>query len=80
MTAGARSAARAAAFVTSNRVSVLVLLAPKLDLILLCALDAPFAHLDVVLDLSLRELAVLPEDDVEAQTEDAKSYKYQSSQ
>ena len=79
MTAGARSAARTAAFVTCNRVSVLVLLAPKLYFILLCALDASLAHLDVVLDLSLRELAVLPEDDVEAQSEDAESYKYQSS-
>ena len=79
MTAGARSAARTAAFVTCNRVSVLVLLAPKLYFILLCALDASLAHLDVVLDLSLRELAVLPEDDVEAQSADAESYKYQSS-
>ena len=77
MTAGARSAARTAAFVTCNRVSVLVLLAPKLYFILLCAFDASLAHLDVVLDLSLRELAVLPEDDVEAKSEDAESDKYQ---
>ena len=77
MTAGARSAARTAAFVTCNRVSVLILLSPKLDLVFLCALDASFAHFDIVLYLSLRKLSVLPEDDVEAKSEDAESDKYQ---
>ena len=76
MTAGVRSAARTTAFVTSNRVSILVLLPPKLYLVFFGALDASFAHLDIVLDFSFRELSVLPENDVEAQTKDAKSDEY----
>ena len=76
MTVASRTAASAAAFVACDRISILILLAPKLDFILLSALDASFAHLDVVLDFSFRELSVLPENDVEAQTKDAKSDKY----
>ena len=76
MTVASRSAASTAAFVACDRISILILLAPKLDFILLSALDASFAHLDVVLDFSFRELSVLPENDVEAQTKDAKSDKY----
>ena len=76
MTAGVRSAARTTAFVTSNRVSILVLLPPKLYLVFFGALYASFAHLDIVLDFSFRELSVLPENDVEAQTKDAKSDEY----
>ena len=71
--------ARTSAFVTSHRVSVLVLLSPKLDLILFCALDASLAHLDVLLYLGLGEFPVLPEDDVEAHAEDAQGNKNQSS-
>ena len=71
------STTSAAAFITSNRVTVLVLLAPKFHFFFLGALDAPLAHLLVVLDLCLRELAVLPEDDVEAKSEYAQRYKYQ---
>ena len=78
MTAASRSAASAAAFVACNRIAILVLLPPKLYLVFFGALDASFAHLDVVLDLSLRELAVLPEDDVEAKSEYAERYKHQS--
>ena len=78
MTVASRPAASAAAFVACDRISILVLLSPKLDLVLLGTLDAPLAHLDIFLDLSLRELAVLPEDDVEAKSEDAESDKYQS--
>ena len=66
------------AFIAGYRVAVLVLLAPKLYLFFLGALDAPLAHLDIVLDLGLRELSVLPEDDVEAETEYAEAYKYYS--
>ena len=76
MTVASRSAASTTAFVACDRISILILLAPKLDFILLSALDASFAHLDVVLDFSFRELSVLPENDVEAQTKDAKSDKY----
>ena len=76
MTVASRSAASTTTFVACDRIAILILLAPKLDFILLSALDASFAHLDVVLDLSLRELAVLPEDDVEAKSEHAKSDKY----
>ena len=76
MTVASRSAASTAAFVACNRIAILVLLPPKLYLVFFGALDASFAHLDVVLDFSFRELSVLPENDVEAQTKDAKSDKY----
>ena len=59
--------------VSADRIAVLVLLAPKFYLFFLGALDAPLAHLDIILDLSLRELAVLPENDIEAQTENTQS-------
>ena len=64
------------AFVAGYRVAVLILLAPQLYLILLGALDASLAHLDVVLDLRFREVSVLPEDDVETESEHAESDKY----
>ena len=77
MAVSPRTAARAPAFIAGYRVAVLVLLAPKLYLFFLGALDAPLAHLDIVLYLSLRELSVFPEDDVEAKPEHAEPYKYQ---
>ena len=67
------AAASTSAFIASDRVAVPVFLAPKLYLILLGALDAPLAHLDIILDLCFRKLSVLPEDDVEAQSEYAES-------
>ena len=73
-----RSTTSTSAFITGYRVAVLVLLAPKSYLFFLGALDAPLAHLLVVLDLCFRELAVLPEDDVEAKSEYAERYKHQS--
>ena len=73
-----RTARPASAFIAGYRVAVLVLLAPKSYLFFLGALDASLAHLLVVLDLCFRELAVLPEDDVEAKAKHAECYKYQS--
>ena len=70
-------ATRASAFVARNRRSVRILLAPKLYFIFFGAFDTPFAHFDVVLDLSLRKLSVLPENDIEAKAEDAQTYKYE---
>ena len=69
MTSFSRSTTSTPAFVAGDRVAVLVLLAPKFHFFFLGALDASLAHLLVVLDLSLRELAVLSEDDVEAESE-----------
>ena len=63
---------------TAYRLAVLVLFAPNFYFFFFCALDTSLAHLSVVLDLCFRELSVLPEDDVEAKTEDTESYKYQS--
>ena len=73
-----RTATGASSFIAGYRVAVLVLLAPKLYFFFFSALDASLAHLDVVLYLGFRKLAVLPEDDVEAQSENAESDKYQS--
>ena len=67
--------ATAATALAAFGLAVGAFLAPKLYLFLLCALDASFSHLPVVLDLSLRELAVLPEDDVETESEDAERNK-----
>ena len=78
VTSFARPTTSTAAFITSNRVTVLVFLAPKFHFFFLGALDASLAHLLVVLNLCFRELAVLPEDDVEAKSEYAERYKYQS--
>ena len=77
MTSFPRSTTSTPAFVAGDRVAVLVLLAPKFYLFFLCALDASLAHLLVVLYLRLRELAVLPEDDVEAEAEHAERHQYQ---
>ena len=77
MTVASRPAASAAAFVACDRISILILLSPKLDLVFLGTLDASFSHFYIVLYLSLRKLSVLPEDDVEAKSEDAESDKYQ---
>ena len=74
-----RSTTSTSSFVAGDRVAVLVLLAPKLYLVLLGALDASLAHLDIVLYLGLRKLSVLPEDDVEAESEYAESDKNQCS-
>ena len=75
MAIGSGTAARASSFIACDRVAVLVLLAPKLYLFLLGALYTPLTHFLVVLDLRFRKLTVFPEDDVEAQSEYAKSYK-----
>ena len=72
------AATSTSAFIAGYRVTVLVFLAPKFHFFFLGALDAPLAHLLVVLDLRLRELAVLPEDDVEAKSEYAQRHKNQS--
>ena len=77
MTSIPRATASTAAFVAGDRVAVLVLLAPQLYLFFLGALDTSLAHLDIVLYLGLRKLSVLPEDDVEAESEYAESYKDQ---
>ena len=69
MTSIPRATASTAAFVAGDRVAVLVFLAPKFYFFLLGTFDASLAHLLVVLDLCLRKLAVLSEDDVEAQAE-----------
>ena len=78
------SAAVASATSTASfracRFAVRAFLAPKFYFIFFGALDSSLAHLPVVLDLCFRKLSVLPEDDVEAQAEDAESYKYQSCQ
>ena len=79
MTSFSRSTTSAPAFVAGDRVAVLVLLAPKFYFFFLCALDASLAHLHVVLYLGLRELAVLPEDDVEAESEHAECHQHQCS-
>ena len=75
MTSLARTTASASTFVTGDRVAVLVFLAPEFYLFLLGTLDASLSHLPVVLYLCFRKLSVLPEDDVEAKSEDAKSYE-----
>ena len=72
----AGTATSASSVIAGHGVAVLVFLAPKFYFFLLGTLDASLAHLLVVLDLCLRKLSVLPEDDVEAKTEDAKSYEY----
>ena len=77
VTSFARPTASTSAFIAGYRVAVLVLFAPKFHFFFLGALDASLAHLLVVLDLCLRELAVLPEDDVEAKSEYAQRYKCQ---
>ena len=73
-----RSTSSTPSFIAGYRVAALILLAPKFHFFFLGALDAPLAHLLVVLDLCFRELAVLPEDDVEAKSEYAERYKHQS--
>ena len=75
-----RSTTSTSAVIAGDRVAVLVLLAPKLYLVLLGALDASLAHFLVVFDLCFRELAVLTEDDVETESEDTETYKYYSCQ
>ena len=71
-----RPATCASALVARSRRAVRVLLAPKLYFIFFSAFDTSLAHLDVVLDFSFGELAVLPENDIETQTENAQSYKH----
>ena len=75
-----RSTTSTSAVIAGDRVAVLVLLAPKLYLVLLGALDASLAHFLVVFDLCFRELAVFTEDDVETESEDTETYKYYSCQ
>ena len=69
------TAAPASAVVAGYGSAVLVFLTPKLYFLFLCALDTALAHLPVVFNLCLRKLSVLPEDYVEAQTENAKAYE-----
>ena len=69
VTSFTRSATSTSSFIAGYRIAVLVLLAPKFHFLFLGALDASFAHLLVVLYLCLRELAVLSEDDVKAESE-----------
>ena len=76
MTVASRSAASAAALVACDRITVLVFLPPKLDFIFFSTLYSSLAHLDIVLYLGFGKLSVLPEDDVEAQSENAEAYKY----
>ena len=77
MTSLTGTATSAASVTAGYGIAVLVFLAPKFYFILLGTLDASLAHLLVVLDLCVRKSSVLPEDDVETQSEDAKAYKYQ---
>ena len=72
LSAGAGTAF-AASFVADYGVAVLVLFTPNPYFLFLGTLDASLSHLLVVLDLGFRELTVLPENDVEAKAEDAKS-------
>ena len=67
--------ARRASAIAALRLAVRTLLAPNLYFFFFSALDASLAHFSVVLDLGLRELAVLPEDDVEAQAEYAERHQ-----
>ena len=70
-------ATRGAAALAALRFAVGAFLAPYFHFFLLGALDAPIAHLPVVLDLGLRKLSVLPEDDVETEADHAEADKYQ---
>ncbi len=69
------TAAGTAAFVADRR-AVRVLPAPKFHFLLLGAFDASLAHLPVVLNLGFGKFSVLPEDDVEAESEYAETDKY----
>ena len=79
VTCFARSTTSISALITGDGIAVLILLAPKFHLFFLGALDSSLAHFNIVLDLSFRKLSVLPEDDVEAKSEYAKSDKNQGS-
>ena len=68
------TAARASAFIARYWSAVRVLLAPQLYFIFFSTFDTPLAHLDVVLDFSFRELAVLSENDIETQDEENPTY------
>ena len=70
-----RTAARTTSLITLGS-AVRVLLAPKLYFVFLCTLDTPLTHLLIVLDFCFRELAVLSENDIETQAEDAQTNKY----
>ena len=73
----ASGAATAATVFAALRFAVGAFLAPKFYFIFFCALDAPLAHLPVVFNLGFRKLSVLPEDDIETESDDAEAYKYQ---
>ena len=75
--AGNGVAATCAPALVTHRCAVRVLPAPQLYFLFLGALDASLAHLDIVLYFGLRELSVLPEDDVEAHAEDTERDKDQ---
>ena len=68
--------ARRTSAVAALRLAVRTFLAPNLYFFFFSALDASLAHLPVVLDLCFRELAVLPEDDVEAKAEYAERHQH----
>jgi hypothetical protein len=71
------TATSAASVIAGDRIAVLVLLAPDLYLFFFSAFDTPLTHLLIVLNLCFRKFTVLPEDDVEAKSEDSKSDKNQ---
>ena len=65
--------ARRTSAIATLWLAVRTFLAPKFYFVFFSALDASLTHLSVVFNLSIRELSVLPEYDVEAQTEYAES-------
>ena len=75
----AAGATRTAASFVAGWCAIRVFLAPKLYFIFLGAFDAPLAHFLVVFNLSLRKFSVFPEDYIEAQAENAQSYKDEGS-
>ena len=70
--------ARTASVFVADRCTVRIFLTPKLYLVFLGAFDAPLAHFLVVFNLCFRKFTVFPEDNVEAQSENAQSYKDES--
>ena len=59
--------------IAALRLTIGAFASPHFYFIFFCTLDASLAHLNVVFNFSFRKLAVFPEDDVETQTEYAKS-------
>ena len=63
----ASGAATAATVFAALRFAVGTFLAPKFYFVFFSALDASLPHLSIVLNLSFGELAVLSENDIEAE-------------